>query len=82
MFLERNLYPISMLINVKILIPPSTGTQGGGQHAGGGGPGWEKYCWAIKINNINRILFFIVVKSMVLFNFILLLHVKIRYLQQ
>ena len=31
MFLERNLYPNSMLINVKILIPPSTGIQGGGQ---------------------------------------------------
>ena len=31
LFLERNLYPNSMLINVKILIPPSTGIQGGGQ---------------------------------------------------
>jgi len=40
LFLERNLYPNSMLINVKILIPPSTGIQGGGQHpGGGGGPG-------------------------------------------
>ena len=29
-----------MLINVKMLMPPSTGIQGGGQHpGGGGGPG-------------------------------------------
>ena len=44
MFLERNLYPNSMLKNVKILIPPSTGIQGGGQHPGPDGePGgnWE-----------------------------------------
>jgi len=44
LFLERNLYPNRMLMNVNILIPPSTGTQGGGQHGGaapppGNGPG-------------------------------------------
>ena len=38
MFLERNLYPNSMLINVKILIPPSTGIQGGGQQGGAAPP--------------------------------------------
>jgi len=41
LFLERNLYPNSMLINVKILIPPSTGIHGGGQQGGPlGMPGW------------------------------------------
>ena len=38
MFLDRNLYPNSMLINVKILIPPSTGIQGGGQQGGAAPP--------------------------------------------
>ena len=38
MFLERNLYPNSMLKNVKILIPPSTGIQGGGQQGGAAPP--------------------------------------------
>ena len=41
MFLERNLYPNNMLINVKMLMPPSTGIQGGGQQGGPPGmPGW------------------------------------------
>tara|TARA_B100000767_G_scaffold13391_1_gene12897 strand:+ start:325 stop:528 length:204 start_codon:yes stop_codon:yes gene_type:complete len=31
LFLERNLYPNKILINVKMLMPPSIGIHGGGQ---------------------------------------------------
>ena len=42
-----------MLKNVKILIPPSTGIQGGGQQFGpllGNPGGWEKKTFNVKIN--------------------------------
>ena len=43
-----------------MLIPPSTGMQGGGQQwVPPGFPGWEKYCCADKINTIIKILFII-----------------------
>jgi hypothetical protein len=38
LFLETSLYPKNILINVKILIPPSIGIHGGGQHGAFGGP--------------------------------------------
>ena len=37
----KDLKPINAAMNVKMVIPPSTGTQGGGQHSGDGGPGCE-----------------------------------------
>ena len=40
LFLETSLYPKSILTKVNILMPPSMGIHGGGQHpGGGGGPG-------------------------------------------
>ena len=49
MFLERNLYPNKMLMNVNILIPPSTGIQGGGQQGAFGGPwGCPNRDWTLK----------------------------------
>ncbi|MAJ05351.1 MAG: hypothetical protein CL827_00625 [Crocinitomicaceae bacterium] len=60
MFLEINLYPKKILKNVKMLNPPSIGIHGGGQQGVPPGfPGCEKYSWAIKINRIIKILFFI-----------------------
>ena len=70
MFLERNLYPNSMLINVKILIPPSTGIQGGGQHpGGGGGPGWAKMFFSTKKNKIIIIIFLTFIFKFVIYLF-------------
>lgn len=42
LFFETSLYPKSILIKVNILMPPSMGIHGGGQHVGKPGWGCEK----------------------------------------
>tara|TARA_B110000483_G_scaffold241783_1_gene325706 strand:+ start:1959 stop:2225 length:267 start_codon:yes stop_codon:yes gene_type:complete len=71
--LLRDLYPINAAINVNTLIPPSIGTQGGGQHPGDGGPGCEKQLIEAKIKiNTRHFLFVIYYKFMFLFKFFML----------
>ena len=55
---------------VKILMPPSIGIQGGGQHSGRGpegGPGCEKQVTVKIINTVTIVILFIKSKNMFLF---------------
>tara|TARA_B100000768_G_C11281383_1_gene378848 strand:- start:2806 stop:2979 length:174 start_codon:yes stop_codon:yes gene_type:complete len=49
---------------VNKLIPPSIGTQGGGQHPGDGGPGCEKQLIDVRIRINNRYFLFFIITNL------------------